>query len=131
MLASSFHFLHFNPIKFLHGEGEKNKMRERCKNNDVVITIYVESTLSRHQKPRHRHQAKPKRPWKQPTSKSGYNRKAQLLAYTQQLRQSNPQEKPKVRRRWRVKCKVIAYCTTTMFNVLSYFHRARPFGSSS
>lgn len=112
-------------------EKEKNvnnqkKRRERCRNNDVIITIYVESALSRCQKLHRQCQPKPRRPWRPPTSKSAYNRKAQLLAYTQQLRQSNSQEKPKVQRRWRVKCKV----SFTVQEQGFVFFLQDPFGSS-
>ncbi|KAI4337764.1 hypothetical protein L6164_016140 [Bauhinia variegata] len=75
---------------------QKNNGRDRnTKTNEVLVTVYVESSTPRSQKLSNpMTKTKANQPWKGIKSggKQGYDRRAQLLAYTRQLRNASSQE---------------------------------------
>lgn len=115
----------------MHNKEEKQSKKEKKKKNsttttkDVIITVYVESPSPSNTQIPHRSNTDPIKKIKPKPTKSnnpptsskarGYDRRAQLLAYAQELRNSNSQKLQLTKNGSRSKPKVYIYIYVSLF----------------
>ncbi|XP_058089669.1 uncharacterized protein LOC131236477 [Magnolia sinica] len=110
----------------MHNQKKKKNRSKQKPYNNVIITVYVESTTIQRQKPNRRRGTKNSLQWKPPTSTPGYDRKAQLLAYSQHLRSvANSQQNQRPRDKRNLKGKSQKSCSNLRVRIRRLFRPLR------